>query len=150
MNDILQLDEWVLCRVRQKSGNPRNTWDSEGNSPPQPTGFHLSKQNEVWSSNTNAVDIEMAKNFVYNDCPMLPYMFASQDYSSTINFQQKDNFIFSINSLKRRDDNDVRVPPSKKIAAEEIAISVSNEYEGSDPWRIMQHQELDSLAFLEN
>nr|UBT01637.1 NAC transcription factor 33 [Litchi chinensis] len=174
----MRLDDWVLCRVRQKSGNPRNTWDERNYPTHEATGF-LPKANELWPSNTNP-NVEIAKNLLCNDCPMLPYIFASQDFpcmdtASSINFQdnghQKDNLMFSIasldNSMKRKfnaekyqRENGVSVPRSKKSAAEEIVISVSNNYEGTDhsdgnnsghdQWRVMQYQELNNLAFTES
>ncbi|TXG58520.1 hypothetical protein EZV62_016349 [Acer yangbiense] len=154
-------NNWVLCRVRQKNGNPRNTWDDHNCPTHETTGF-LPKLNELWPLNTNPNNIEIAKSFLYNDCPMLPYIFASQDLfpcidtASSITFQdnnnghRKDNLMFSISSLDRslkrkyntesrnQRENDyvqVPVPPSKKITvAEEIVISssaINNEYEGT-------------------
>ncbi|KAK1563159.1 hypothetical protein Q3G72_023224 [Acer saccharum] len=151
----MRLDDWVLCRVRQKNGNPRNsTWDDH-NCPTHETNGFLPKANELWPLNANPNNIEIAKSFLYNDCPMLPYILASQDLFpcietdtvSSITFQdnnnghRKDNLMFSISSLDRslkrkfntgsrnQRENDyvqVPVPPSKKItAAEEIVISSS-------------------------
>ncbi|KAL5807274.1 hypothetical protein ACOSQ4_030007 [Xanthoceras sorbifolium] len=153
----MRLDDWVLCRVRQKNGNPRNTWDDRNCPTHEAAGF-LPKANELWPLTTNP-NIEMAKNLLYNECPMLPYIFASQDFpcmddtASSISFQdninghhnKKENSLFSISSfdssLKRKlnadqrnqRENDVPVPrPRKKTAAEEIVISVmTNEYEGT-------------------
>ncbi|KAK0584489.1 hypothetical protein LWI29_014086 [Acer saccharum] len=149
------LDDWVLCRVRQKNGNPRNsTWDDHNCPTHETTGF-LPKAKELWPLNANPNNIEISKSFLYNDCPMLPYILASQDLFpfietdtvSSITFQdnnnghRKDNLMFSISSLDRslkrkfntgsrnQRENDyvqVPVPPSKKItAAEEIVISSS-------------------------
>lgn len=47
--------------------------------------------NELWPSDANH-NIEMAKSYRYNDCPKLPYIFASQDLpcfekTSSISFQ---------------------------------------------------------------
>lgn len=148
---MLQLDDWVLCRVRQKSSNSRKAWDDRNvySYEAAPAGFIL-KVNELWHMNTNP-DVEMVKSYLYNDCPMLPYIFGSQDFHSrcidanpSISFQDSDksglsahgeNSLFNpLNRIKlmEKNDRDERVPPSKKIKGgddheEEIILSVSNE-----------------------
>ncbi|CAI8614581.1 unnamed protein product [Vicia faba] len=70
-NSSMRLDEWVLCRVRQKTGSPRRGLeDSNELCYYEPTGqFH--QMNE--DSNPEAV-----KNYVQNEYPMLPYILASK------------------------------------------------------------------------
>ncbi|XP_021673919.1 NAC transcription factor 56 isoform X2 [Hevea brasiliensis] len=175
-----RLDDWVLCRVRRKSSLPKGTWD-DGNVPiyNEPAGGYFPKVND--------------SNIPYNDCPMLPYIFASQNFScigkaSTFSFQTNEkpctsllyeglsddkNFHFSItsfdnlfNPLKRKQKSCVQ--PSKKITkgnieSEDAALTISDNgtrvnFYGTDlsegnnfssvQWNsLMQHQELDQLAF---
>ena len=93
---MLQLDDWVLCRVRQKSGTQRNSWEDRTDATNHVTDSYLPKLNELWPSNSNNPNFEMAKGYLFNDCPMLPYIFASQDLpcfdgtSSSISFQSSD------------------------------------------------------------
>lgn len=75
--------------------NYRNTWEDRNDSSYEASGF-VSKVNELWPMNTNP-NIEMVKSYLYNDCPMLPYIFASQDFPtcmdtdrSSISFQDSD------------------------------------------------------------
>ncbi|KDP29100.1 hypothetical protein JCGZ_16489 [Jatropha curcas] len=80
----MRLDDWVLCRVRQKSSLPRSTWEDRNN----PEGY-LPEVNET--------KIETIKNYLYSDCPMLPYIFASQNLSciekaSSICLQSSDYY----------------------------------------------------------
>lgn len=66
-----QLDEWVLCRVRQKTGSPRRGLeDSNEVSYYEPTSqFHEMNENS---------NPEPVKNYVQNEYPMLPYILASK------------------------------------------------------------------------
>ncbi|XP_031255986.1 NAC transcription factor 29-like [Pistacia vera] len=149
----MRLDDWVLCRVRQKiCSNPRNNWeDIKDPVCDQETSF-LPKVNELWPMSANP-KMEMVKSYLFNDCPMLPYIFASQDSfpsidsttASSISFQESENIPFSVSSfdnlfnpLKRklsteRTEREDDFPQSKKMAnprdveKEENIISVSND-----------------------
>ena len=67
---MLQLDEWVLCRVRQKASSTRSIWEDSNESIHEPTS-HFQEMSE----NSNP---EPAKNSMHNEYPMLPYILASK------------------------------------------------------------------------
>ncbi|KAF5750371.1 NAC domain protein [Tripterygium wilfordii] len=150
----MRLDDWVLCRVRQKSSISLSTWEDRSNQKCAPEAEYICKESEPCSMNMNP-NIKIAQN-----CPMLPYIFASQDLpcfeaaASSISFQSSNNntscaspsnnnnLQFSISSLESFFDplkrrlvegyrSEIFVPPSKKIASrdtakEEAVISISN------------------------
>ncbi|CAN0926863.1 NAC domain-containing protein 2 [Linum grandiflorum] len=123
----MRLDDWVLCRVKKKCSNPRSIWEDQS-----ATVQELPKQHELRQMNnyfTNPND-DMVKSYLYKECPMLPYIFASQEFpctkqASSINIQGSEqssisgyaedyddkNFQFSsvisldnfFNPLKRKD-----------------------------------------------
>ncbi|CAJ2632625.1 NAC domain-containing protein [Trifolium pratense] len=66
----MRLDEWVLCRVRQKIGSPRSSWEDSNELSYEPTN-QFQQMNEI--SNPEPV-----KNYVQNEYPMLPYILASK------------------------------------------------------------------------
>ncbi|KAM7255165.1 hypothetical protein ACFE04_020406 [Oxalis oulophora] len=67
----MRLDDWVLCRVKQKSCISRgNSDDQNGHVSEQPSYF-----TEANPDNIN----EMMKNPFFNECPMLPFIFTGQD-----------------------------------------------------------------------
>ncbi|CAN1304675.1 NAC transcription factor 25 [Linum perenne] len=89
----MRLDDWVLCRVKQKCSNPKSLWEDRS-APIQELPGTFPKQNEKIQMNINPND-DMVRNYLYKECPMLPYIFASQDFScskpaSSINFQGSD------------------------------------------------------------
>lgn len=67
---VLQLDEWVLCRVKQKTSSPRNTWEDSNELSCEPT-------NNFQQVNGN-FNPEPVKSSVQNEFPMLPYILASR------------------------------------------------------------------------
>ncbi|GLT69753.1 hypothetical protein SLA2020_418800 [Shorea laevis] len=77
----MRLDDWVLCRVRQKINFPRNGFNDLKVPSNELDGF-LPGLNEPWPSNPNP-DVEMIKSYLYNDCPMLPYIVSSHDLICT-------------------------------------------------------------------
>ncbi|CAN1304672.1 NAC transcription factor 25 [Linum perenne] len=88
----MRLDDWVLCRVKQKCSNPKSLWEDRS-APIQELPGTFPKQNEKIQMNNPNDD--MVRNYLYKECPMLPYIFASQDFScskpaSSINFQGSD------------------------------------------------------------
>ncbi|PPR90466.1 hypothetical protein GOBAR_AA30224 [Gossypium barbadense] len=58
-------------------GNARNSWEERISMSPEPDSY-LPKLNELWPSNANP-KVDKAKSYLLNDCPMLPYTFASED-----------------------------------------------------------------------
>lgn len=77
---MMQLDDWVLCRVRQKSSIPRNIWEDRNDPSNQPDSYSLAVD-KACNMTTNS-NIEMIKSYLYNDCPLLPYIYDSQDFSA--------------------------------------------------------------------
>ncbi|KAJ7972419.1 NAC domain protein [Quillaja saponaria] len=91
----MRLDDWVLCRVRQKSTSPKITLGEKNESVYEPASC-FQQLNEPLSTTTNT-NLDMVKNYLQNECPMLPYIFASQnlpssfDMASSISFQCSDS-----------------------------------------------------------
>ncbi|XP_061345760.1 NAC domain-containing protein 2-like [Gastrolobium bilobum] len=67
----MRLDEWVLCRVRQKISNPRSIWEDSNELSYEPITSHFQQMNE----NSN---LEPVKISLQNEYPMLPYILASE------------------------------------------------------------------------
>ncbi|KAJ4850706.1 hypothetical protein Tsubulata_005608, partial [Turnera subulata] len=97
----MRLDDWVLCRVRQKSSIIRNTWEDQNGPNYEPAAGYLPKMNNLHllQANPNPSSFDMVKNYLYNDFPMLPYIFASSrgfpcinEASSNISFQTTDSY----------------------------------------------------------
>ncbi|KAK9920889.1 hypothetical protein M0R45_029427 [Rubus argutus] len=88
----MRLDDWVLCRVRQKCNNSRNIWEDQNTTPSYKLYGHFRQVDEPCSKEANP-SIEMVRSYLYKDCPMLPYIFASQKVlpsiktTSSISFQ---------------------------------------------------------------
>ncbi|CAN1775751.1 NAC transcription factor 29 [Linum perenne] len=85
----MRLDDWVLCRVKLKCSSPRSIWEDQSATVQELPGT-FPKQHEL-NYFTNPSD-EMVKNYLYKECPMLPYIFASQEFpctkpASSINIQ---------------------------------------------------------------
>ncbi|XP_041023137.1 NAC domain-containing protein 2-like [Juglans microcarpa x Juglans regia] len=78
----MRLDDWVLCRVRKKSGMLRNTMEDHRNATPSyepaTAPYFQPVLEEPRSMNMNPNLFAAVRNYLYNDCPMLPYIFASQ------------------------------------------------------------------------
>ncbi|KAK7337052.1 hypothetical protein VNO77_17610 [Canavalia gladiata] len=66
----MRLDEWVLCRVRQKISSPRSIWEDSNELTYEPTS-----QFQQMNENSNP---EPVKNSVHHEYPMLPYILASK------------------------------------------------------------------------
>lgn len=76
----MQLDDWVLCRVRQKSGITRNTREDRTGSTYE-LAVCYQQVEEPWSIKANPNLFAAIRNYF----PMLPYLFASQDIRPCIN-----------------------------------------------------------------
>ncbi|CAI0426921.1 unnamed protein product [Linum tenue] len=151
----LQLDDWVLCRVRQKCSSPRSLWE-DPSAPLKELAGTFPKQNELlqmtanlcktMNSTTPSIEIvnnnhvgkpgntnnlnnddivknyftnpndDAVKNYLYKECPMLPYIFASQDFSScttkqpasSINFQGSEKSSISGYEEDSSDDKNLQ------------------------------------------
>ncbi|KAK6943782.1 NAC domain, partial [Dillenia turbinata] len=108
----MRLDDWVLCRVRQKTCLPRNNWEDQDSGTDKVASCIL-KGHETCFTTTDP-KFEMLKKYLYNDCPMLPYIFASQDLSfqgrhSTISIHGSNNR----NALVSVGENDSEMENSK-------------------------------------
>ncbi|CAK7343004.1 unnamed protein product [Dovyalis caffra] len=138
----MRLDDWVLCRVRQKNSIPRNTWEDQNIPSCAPTSF-FPKVHELLQTNTNP-NIEMVRNYFSNDCPMLPYIFSPQDFPcsgrpSSINVPSSDESCSFDNLLipqerkhvERNQQREIYYQQSKKLRTkadvEEDAISIRND-----------------------
>ncbi|ONI03099.1 hypothetical protein PRUPE_6G238600 [Prunus persica] len=78
----MRLDDWVLCRVRQKCNGSRSIWEDQNSPPSYKLGAYTKQADEKCSKDTNP-SIEMVRNYLYKDCPMLPYIFASPELPYT-------------------------------------------------------------------
>ncbi|XP_021289650.1 NAC transcription factor 29-like isoform X2 [Herrania umbratica] len=140
----MRLDDWVLCRVRQKSSTQRNRWEDRQITSHEPADGYLPKLNEEANSDTKKLQISFSP---------LESLFNPSKRTSMEGDNQATSF----------------VPPSKKLIWDETekeeVISVSNDYsdlnfygtdhsEGNDfspdQWNpIIQYQELNHLDFTE-
>ncbi|MBA0838257.1 hypothetical protein Goarm_010330 [Gossypium armourianum] len=106
----MRLDDWVLCRVRQKASIQRNSWEDRNISSHEPAdSFYVPNSIEPWPSNTKH-NVEMGKTYLFNDCPMLPFIFASQDLpcfdtTSSISFQSSDKSCTSLQEANSGNNN---------------------------------------------
>ncbi|KAG5083808.1 hypothetical protein AAZX31_19G165900 [Glycine max] len=66
----MRLDEWVLCRVRQKTISPRSLWEDSNEPIYEPTSYF-----QQMSEKSNP---EPVKNSLHSEYPMLPYILASK------------------------------------------------------------------------
>lgn len=83
-SSYLQLDDWVLCRVRQKCNNMRNIWEDQNITPSYKLSGNFRQVVDEPCSKEASPSIEMVRSYLYKDYPMLPYMFASQKVLPTI------------------------------------------------------------------
>lgn len=132
----------MLCRVREKSGVLIRKTREDRNGPCYEPGVH-----EPCSVNMNPNLFTAVRNYLYNDCPMLPYIFASHetpciDASSSISFQSSNSeksscpLVFEDNTILKRklvegNQREIFVPPSKKVSSrdnenEKVQISLSD------------------------
>ncbi|KAK2972143.1 hypothetical protein RJ640_007204 [Escallonia rubra] len=72
----MRLDDWVLCRVRQKSSTPRNNWEDWRGLGNEAVGY-FPRVDKPSSTPTNP-NLEMLGDSLFKDCPMLPFIFGSQ------------------------------------------------------------------------
>ncbi|XP_058723024.1 NAC domain-containing protein 2-like [Vicia villosa] len=166
------LDEWVLCRVRQKARSlRRGLEDSNELSYYEPTSqFHQMNENS---------NPEPVKNYVQNEYPMLPYILtsksvlpntigmSSENVKPHASFYEENNlniigaqFLSSAteglfdNPLKRKvvennSDTDFYAVLNQNVSREvEKDSSKVYNFSNFDQWSsIIQPQELNSLAF---
>ncbi|CAN1775748.1 NAC domain-containing protein 2 [Linum perenne] len=83
----MRLDDWVLCRVKLKCSSPRSIWEDQ-----MDPSIEMVVQSHVAKTVNTYVNDDMVKNYFTNECPMLPYIFASQEFpctkpASSINIQ---------------------------------------------------------------
>ncbi|XP_022746670.1 NAC domain-containing protein 2-like [Durio zibethinus] len=99
----MRLDDWVLCRVRQKSSIQMNSREDR-NINSHETDSNLPNLNKLCRPSNANHNVEMAKSYLFNDCPMLPYTYASQDLpcfgtTSSISFQSSDKSCISVQEV---------------------------------------------------
>ncbi|KAJ8754148.1 hypothetical protein K2173_002047 [Erythroxylum novogranatense] len=165
--ESMRLDDWVLCRIRQKSV-PINSWEHQTSLSFERSAGYIPKVNELRQTNNKNSNFDMIKK----DCPMLPYIFASQAFPcingnvASFSFQSTDkdctyeensddkSLQFSVTPfsfLERNDQLDDYILPINRqleehTVKEEVAISISNDGTDVNQWNsLMQYQELDNL-----
>ncbi|XP_059649909.1 NAC domain-containing protein 2-like [Cornus florida] len=76
----MRLDDWVLCRVRKKSSILKKNWEDQ-NSSNSEQDYHVPKVEKPCSMDANA-SLDMIREYLYKECPMLPYIFTSPELPS--------------------------------------------------------------------
>ena len=132
---MMQLDDWVLCRVRQKSSIPRNIWEDRNGPSSEPASYSPAVD-KACNMTTNS-NVEIIKSYLYNDCPLLPYIFASQDFSA-ISFEgrNKGKFYSSVCSENNSDQKNLLVSVSSSNSLfnpQKRKPIEGNQYEGFLP-----------------
>ncbi|AES81824.1 putative transcription factor NAM family [Medicago truncatula] len=173
----MRLDEWVLCRVRQKMGSPRSSWEDSNE-----LSYESTSQFQQMTVNSNP---EPVKNYVQNEYPMLPYILASKSAlpnsigmtSDNVNIQASsyddDLNVIGAQFLSATTEGLFNKPLKRKAVEDNVAMdfydvlnkSLSREVDGRkqslekdlskgynfysfDQWTsIIQPQELNSLTF---
>ncbi|KAI4349168.1 hypothetical protein L6164_009798 [Bauhinia variegata] len=169
----MRLDDWVLCRVRQKIGSPRSTWEDSSESNHDPASYFQQMNINPYA--------EQVKNPMQNEFPMLPYILATQSslpsigiasniivQSSASVHEENSNkieaqFLASateslFNPLKRTamEENQLEFyyPPYKKLSTGqdekdkrvEITLSKGCNFNNYDQWSsIIEPQDLTNL-----
>ncbi|XP_058738138.1 NAC domain-containing protein 2-like [Vicia villosa] len=168
----MRLDEWVLCRVRQKTGSPRRGLEDSN----ELSYYEPTSQFQQMNENSNP---EPVKNYVQNEYPMLPYILASKTVLPNTIGMSSDNvkphasfyeesslniigaqFLSSAteglfdNPLKRKavennSETDFYAVLNQNLSREvEKDLSKGYNFCNFDQWSsIIQPQELNSLAF---
>ncbi|KAI3687907.1 hypothetical protein L1987_81610 [Smallanthus sonchifolius] len=167
--ESMRLDDWVLCRVKQKTCTTRNLYeDRYGQRIPEP------EKSTISSMDINPNLEILKRESLFKDCPMLPFIFDSHlDFSSmdtmssTISFSDgKNSFESSFNEDSKRketsqyegfmdcnkkfktmeDQNDeIR---SLKVGTNEMSLYGGDQ---SDMWYqtyMMGYQDLNHLTFM--
>ncbi|CAK8543832.1 unnamed protein product [Lathyrus sativus] len=171
----MRLDEWVLCRVRQKTGSPRRSLEDSN----ELSYYESTSQFQQMKESSNP---EPVKNYMQNEYPMLPYILASSNSvlpntigMSSTNVKPHDSFyeennlniigaqflssategLFN-NPLKRKavennSETDFYALLNQNLSREvEKDLSKGYNFNNFDQWSsIIQPQEVNSLAFTE-
>ncbi|MED6140295.1 hypothetical protein PIB30_091781 [Stylosanthes scabra] len=74
----MRLDEWVLCRVRQKTGSLRSTFEDPNELIYEPRTKKIHQQMNDENFNNNPEPSVVKTSIVNNEFPMLPYILASR------------------------------------------------------------------------
>lgn len=122
----LQLDDWVLCRVRQKICTPRNLYeDGYGQQVPEP------EKSTIGSMDINPNLEILKRENLFKDCPMLPFIFDSHlDFSSMNSMSSTTSLSDSKNSF---DSPEIRAnleESSKGSLNDDRKRKETGEYEG--------------------
>lgn len=167
----------MLCRVRQKMGSPRSSWEDSNE-----LSYESTSQFQQMTVNSNP---EPVKNYVQNEYPMLPYILASKSAlpnsigmtSDNVNIQASsyddDLNVIGAQFLSATTEGLFNKPLKRKAVEDNVAMdfydvlnkSLSREVDGRkqslekdlskgynfysfDQWTsIIQPQELNSLTF---
>ncbi|MED6131092.1 hypothetical protein PIB30_006713 [Stylosanthes scabra] len=100
----VRLDEWVLCRVRQKTGSPRSTFEDPNELIYEPTkNIHHQQMNDE-NFNNNPEPSVVKTSIVNNEFPMLPYILASRStLPNSIGVSSSTGFVRNYGSVHDED-----------------------------------------------
>nr|KAJ0201733.1 hypothetical protein LSAT_V11C600310420 [Lactuca sativa] len=112
--ESMRLDDWVLCRVRMKTCTPRNFCEDYGQRVLEP------EKSMIFSTDKNP-NLEILKESLFKDCPMLPFMFGSHlDFPSIDTMcsisEKSDNFeASSVNYDRNHREEEGVIESNKKL-----------------------------------
>ncbi|KAL7594318.1 hypothetical protein Lser_V15G28467 [Lactuca serriola] len=112
--ESMRLDDWVLCRVRMKTCTPRNSCEDHGQRVLEP------EKSMIFSTDKNP-NLEILKESLFKDCPMLPFMFGSHlDFPSIDTMcsisEKSDNFeASSVNYDRNHREEEGVIESNKKL-----------------------------------
>lgn len=160
-----QLDDWVLCRVRQKTSGTRSTWEDSHTRSYEPRGyFQLINENpnqQASRSTLPSIDMASSIRIKYRDNGKVHSSF-HEDQSTITGAEFLASTAESLfNSLKRKSIEENQLDlyyalPCKKRRDDDdnkervgIDISKGYDFDNFDQWTsiIIQPQELNNLAF---
>ncbi|KAF6173117.1 hypothetical protein GIB67_020709 [Kingdonia uniflora] len=105
----MRLDDWVLCRVRQKGNSPREKYPDVSRSE---SASYFSKVEELIRPSTTdniiSPNYDVVTNYLNNGCPLLAYIFASQNITSPV--ERSSNITNDVSDL-----NDMFNPLKRKL-----------------------------------
>ncbi|KAL5711424.1 hypothetical protein ACHQM5_021883 [Ranunculus cassubicifolius] len=93
----MRLDDWVLCRVREKDNSPRSIWEDQSSSSSQPLGSYQ----KIGDPPQNVEPtFDIVANYRNNGCPILAYILSTHqeippiESTSSLTFQGCNTSIY--------------------------------------------------------
>lgn len=101
----MQLDDWVLCRIKQKGNMSKNAWDHVQHSTSKLVGDLTNMKEQFPSVNTNNAASDICSNyFLSKDCHLLAKLLATHQYfPSSISTLSRTTSQSSNNNVKNWD-----------------------------------------------